>query len=142
MPPSVWYSGLVKKQLLAHVVYDNWGGVWRLTQGCVFKKQLLPFFWPCAMALRSSPFAISPTQLYKPYSSPPTSEAMAEMSLEFLLPSWREVQITVPTAFFVIAVYYFLIGFASSSGDRAEEELGALDLDDKEKVNINAPFLL
>ncbi|KAL4561215.1 hypothetical protein LXL04_033378 [Taraxacum kok-saghyz] len=64
----------------------------------------------------------------------------AETAVEFLLPSWWEVQVTVAAAFFVIAAYWFFTdGGNIGAGDRSQCDNSALvsgdAVDDKEKID-------
>lgn len=62
-----------------------------------------------------------------------------ETAIEFLLPSWWEVQVTVAAACFVIAAYWFFTdGGFTGAGDRSQFDNSSLAsgdvVDDKEKV--------
>ncbi|KAL7619034.1 hypothetical protein Lser_V15G02869 [Lactuca serriola] len=63
-----------------------------------------------------------------------------ETAIEFLLPSWWEVQVTVAAACFVIAAYWFFTdGGFTGAGDRSQFDNSSLAsgdvVDDKEKID-------
>ncbi|KAI3738911.1 hypothetical protein L2E82_29179 [Cichorium intybus] len=62
-----------------------------------------------------------------------------ETAIEFFLPSWWEVQVTVAAAFFVIAAYWFFTGGDIGAGDRSQFDNSSIasgdSVDDKEKID-------
>lgn len=68
---------------------------------------------------------------------------MIEDAVDFLLPSWWEVKVSVATTLFVVAAYWF---FTSNSGN-TDDDRSLVDnpgaardfLDDIDKVNSDAP---
>ena len=62
---------------------------------------------------------------------------VVETAMEFLLPSWWEVQVTVAAAAFVVVAYWFFSAGADGGDDRGfvEGSGGGADMiEDREKV--------